>query len=115
NPYSTVVTLATITFGGFSISIFLIARRLFKVDIGYAVFVTVFVIFQLAVLRTTWDLHRDVFALTITFFAILLIHKDSESKKTMRLDWKVVLLTTILCVLIVSTDRMIGLLFIMTL
>jgi hypothetical protein len=115
NPYSIVVILATITFGGFSISIFLIARRLFKVDIGYSVFVTVFVIFQLAVLRTTWDLHRDVLALTITFFLIVLIHKDSERKKTMGLDWKVILLATILCVLVVSTDRMIGLLFIMTL
>jgi len=115
NPYSTVVILATITFGGFSISIFLLARRLLKVDIGYSVFVTVFVIFQLAVLRTTWDLHRDVFALTITFFAIVLIHKASERKKTMRLDWKVILLATILCVLVVSTDRMIGLLFMMTL
>jgi len=115
NPYSTVVILATITFGGFSISIFLIARRLFKVDIGYSIFVTVFVIFQLAVLRTTWDLHRDVLALTITFFAIVLIHKDSERKETMRIDWKVILLATILCVLVVSTDRMIGLLFIMTL
>lgn len=115
NPYSTVVILATITFGGFSISIFLISRKLFKVDIGYAVFVTVFVIFQLAVLRTTWDLHRDVLALTITFFTIVLIHKVSERKKTIRLEWKMILLATILCVIIASTDRMIGFLFIMTL
>ena len=114
-PYSTVVIFATVIFGVFTVSIFLVARKLLKVDIRYAFFVTVFVIFQMAVLRTTWDLHRDVLALTMMFFVFVIIYRESERKRSKNLNWKFILLALILCVLIVSTARIVGSLFVVSL
>ena len=113
-PYSIVVIFAIIIFGVFTVSVFLIGRKLLKADIRCAFFVTVFVIFQMAVLRTTWDLHRDVFALTMMLFVFVLIYR-SDKKETKNLDWKFILLALILCVLIVSSARIVGSLFVMSL
>ena len=113
-PYSIVVISAVIIFGVFAVSVFLIARKLLKADIRCAFFVTVFVIFQMAVLRTTWDLHRDVFALSMMLFVFVLIYR-SDKKETKNLDWKFILLALILCVLIVSSARIVGSLFVMSL
>ena len=110
-PHTTVIIFATVTFGFFAVSVFLIARKLLKLDSKYAFFVTTFVIFQIAVLRTTWDLHRDVFALTMMLFAFVLIYRESEKNEPKNLDWKFIL-TLILCVLTVSTARVVGSLFI---
>jgi hypothetical protein len=101
-------------FGFFAVSVFLIARKLLKVDSRYAFFVTAFVIFQIAVLRTTWDLHRDVFALTMMLFVFVLIYRESEKNEPGELDWKFIL-TLILCVLTVSSARMVGSLFVVSL
>ncbi len=113
-PHTTVVIFATVTFGFFAVSVFLIARKLLKVDSRYAFFVTVFVVFQISVLRTTWDLHRDVFALTLMLFVFVLIYRESEKNEPKNLDWKFIL-TLILCVLSVSTARIVGSLFIVSL
>jgi hypothetical protein len=113
-PHTTVVIFATVTFGFFAVSVFLIARKLLKVDSRYAFFVTAFVIFQISVLRTTWDLHRDVFALTLMLFVFVLIYRESEKNEPKNLDWKFIL-TLILCVLTVSTARIVGSLFIVSL
>jgi hypothetical protein len=78
-------------------------------------FVTDFAIFQMAVLRTTWDLHRDGLALTMMFFVVVLIYKESERKGTKNLNWKFILLALILCVLVVSTARIVGSLFVVSL
>jgi hypothetical protein len=113
-PHSTVVIFATMMFGFFAVSVFLIARKLLKVDSRYAFFVTVFVIFQMAVLRTTWDLHRDVFALTMMLFVFVLIYRESEKNEPKNLEWKFILIL-ILCVLTVSTARIVGSLFVVSL
>ena len=112
-PYCIVVIFAIIIFGVFAVSIFLISRKLLKANIRCAFFVTVFVIFQMAVLRTTWDLHRDVFALTMMFFVFVLIYRKTNDNKN--LDWRFILLALFLCVLIVSTARIVGSLFVMSL
>ncbi len=113
-PHTTVVIFATVTFGFFSVSVCLIARKVLKVDSKNAFFVTAFVIFQIAVLRTTWDLHRDVFALTMMLFVFALIYRESEKNEPKNLGWKFIL-TIILCVLTVSTARIVGSLFIVSL
>jgi hypothetical protein len=113
-PHSTVVIFATMMFGFFALSVFSIAWKLLKVDIRYAFFVTVFVIFQMAVLRTTWDLHRDVFALTMMLFVFVLIYRESERNEPKNLDWKFIL-ALILCVLTVSSARIVGSLFVVSL
>jgi hypothetical protein len=113
-PHTTVIIFAIVMFGFFAVSVFLIARKLLKVDSRYAFFVTAFVIFQIAVLRTTWDLHRDVFALTMMLFVFVLIYRESEKNEPGELDWKFIL-TLILCVLTVSSARMVGSLFVVSL
>ncbi|HET7147409.1 MAG TPA: hypothetical protein VFI73_02815 [Candidatus Nitrosopolaris sp.] len=114
-PYSTIVIFAIIIFGVFTVSIFSIARKLLKADMRYAFFITVFVIFQMAVLRTTWDLHRDVLALAMMFFVFVLIYRESERNGTRNLNWKFILVALVLCVLVVSTARIVGSLFVVSL
>jgi len=48
-------------------------------------------------------------------FVFVLIRRESDKKETKNLDWKFILLALILCVLIVSTARIVGSLFVMSL
>src|SRR5919108_3280222 len=96
-------------FGFFSLTILSIGKHLFRLDNLQSIFLSVFVIFQLAVLRTSWDLHKDMFALTLVFFSLLLILKIPN------LSRKLIALTATLSIISVLADRMIGLLLILTL
>jgi hypothetical protein len=58
----------------------------------------------MAVLRTTWDLHRDVFALAAMMFAFSLIARKNSG-------WKKIVAILALATLTVAADRMIGALF----
>ena len=63
-----------------------------------------FAVFQVAILRTMWDLHKDIFALTTMMFALsLLARKDAT--------WKTFALSIAFASLTVAADRMIGILF----
>jgi hypothetical protein len=115
NAYLVVVGLAIAIFGFFTVSIFLIARKMLKTDIKFALFITIFVIFQMAVLRTTWDLHRDVLAISMMLCVFVLINKGSERRRIRELDWKSVFLAMVMCALIVTTARIIGSLFVISL
>ena len=66
-----------------------------------SVFLATFTVFQMAVLRTFWDLHRDVLALTATLFIFCLLSRKNAG-------WKVPSITLALTALTVSADRMIG-------
>jgi hypothetical protein len=102
--YSVVVAVVIVMTGIFGISIFYLGRTLLKLGIGHSAFIAIFVILQLAVLRTTWDLHRDIFALTIMMFVFsLLSRKDA--------GWKPLALVLGLTTLAVAADRMVGALF----
>src|ERR1044072_3020643 len=46
----------------FSLAIFSIGRNLLRLDNLQSIFLSIFVIFQFGVLRTSWDLHKDMFA-----------------------------------------------------
>lgn len=101
----TVVSVATVTFGAFGMSIFVVSRSL-HLSVKQSVFVTTFVIFQMAVLRTAWDLHRDIFALTTMMFIFsLLLSRRQDS------NWKRILVIFALTTFTVATDRMVGILF----
>jgi len=69
-------------FGVFAISLFFVAQRLLKINVAYSILLTIFVIFQLAVLRTTWDLHRDIFGLAPMFLTFSLIQTKKENPKS---------------------------------
>jgi hypothetical protein len=108
SAHSVVVAAAIIMFGVFGSSVFYIARSLLKLGVGYSVFLAVFVIIQMAVLRTAWDLHRDIFALATMMLAFCLVSRKD-------IGWKELAALLALSSLTVAADRMIGALFCMSL
>jgi hypothetical protein len=102
--HSIVVGVAILMAGVFGMSVFYMGRALLKLGISQSFFLATFAIFQMAVLRTTWDLHRDVFALATMMFAFSLLGRKDAS-------WKVLVQTVALATLTVAADRMVGALF----
>ena len=102
--YSVVVAVVIVMTGIFGISLFYLGRTLLKLGISHSAFIAIFAILQLAVLRTTWDLHRDIFALTIMIFVFSLLSRKNAG-------WKPLALILVLTILTVASDRMIGALF----
>jgi hypothetical protein len=98
-------------FGLFAVSVFFVGQRLFGLGISYSIFLTVFVIFQLAILRTTWDLHRDVFALSTTFLTFSLIYKIKQKK----VNWSIILVAMTLSAVSVISNGLNGSLFVVSL
>ncbi len=109
DPRLVISTSIVLVFGSFSLVIFSIGRNLLRLNNLQSIFLSIFVIFQLAVLRTSWDLHKDMLALTLTFFCLLYVSKIPNVSK------KMVALITSLSILSVLADRMIGLLLSVTL
>jgi hypothetical protein len=106
-PPAVVTSVAMAIAGIFGVSLFYIGRTLFNLRIIQSVFLATFTIFQMSVLRTFWDLHRDVLALAAMLFVFsLLSRKDS--------GWKVLSITLALTVITVAVDRMIGALLCMS-
>ena len=104
---TTVSTFATLIFGLFAVSIFSLGKVIFKGSNVSSVLVSLFVIVQIPVLRTTWDLHRDMFALTMMFFAIsILIYLRNTNPS--RFPSLAVILSLLFTVLSVISDRMVG-------
>lgn len=109
-PPNIVVPLAAILlYGFFSISVYQIYRRIFQLEYDSSFFLSLFVIFQTSLLRTTWDLHKDMVSLTTMLFAISLGLSNRYVSKSL------FLVVLSLCIISALTDRMIGLLLIGTL
>jgi hypothetical protein len=102
-PPSIVVFVAVAMAGIFGVSLFYIGRNLLNLRIIQSLFLATFTVFQMAVLRTFWDLHRDVLALTTMLFVFCLLSKKDAG-------WKVVSITLAMTAVTVSADRMIGVL-----
>jgi len=102
---SFVVSAAIVIMTGlFGVSIYYLGRNLLKLGINHSTFIAIFAIVQLAILRTSWDFHRDIFALTIMMFILALLSKRSAG-------WKHLALILALTTLTVAADRMVGALF----
>jgi hypothetical protein len=102
-PPSVVVFVAAAMAGIFGVSLFYIGRNLLNLRITQSLFLATFTVFQMAVLRTFWDLHRDVLALTTMLFVFCLLSKKDAG-------WKVVSIMLALTAVTVAADRMIGVL-----
>jgi hypothetical protein len=102
--YPVVVAVIIVMTGIFGISLFYLGRTLLKLGISHSAYIAIFAIVQLAVLRTTWDFHRDIFALTMMMFIFSLFSRRSEG-------WKPLALILVLATLTVAADRMVGALF----
>ncbi len=77
HPQGLVLSLSSITYGLFSVSIYLLLK-VKGLDLKPALLMTVFILFQISALRTTWDLQKDILALSFTFLIIYLIIKDRK-------------------------------------
>jgi hypothetical protein len=102
--YSVVVAVVIVMTGIFGISLFYLGRTVLKLGISHSAFIAIFAILQLAVLRTTWDLHRDIFALSIMIFVFSLLSRKNAGGKPLAL-------ILVLTILTVAADRMVGALF----
>jgi hypothetical protein len=102
--YSVIVAVIIAMTGIFGVSIFYLGRTLLKLGISHSAFIAIFAILQLAVLRTTWDFHRDIFALTTMMFVFSLLSRNNAG-------WKPLALILGLTTLTVAADRMVGALF----
>ena len=109
DPRLVISASIVLVFGFFSLVIYSIGKNLLHLNNLQSIFLSVFVIFQLAVLRTSWDLHKDMLALTLTFFCLLYISKIPNVSK------KMIAVIVSLSILSVLADRMIGLLLSLTL
>ena len=110
SPHFVVTTFAILTYGIFGVSIYFIGRKILKININHSMYLAFFVIFQLTVLRTTWDLHRDLFSLStmLLLFSIIYERKDINNKI-------VVIASLILAAITAISDRMVGLLCVLSL
>jgi hypothetical protein len=95
-----VAAVAVGVFGFFGMSLYCVGRSLLKLGIASSVFVAIFVVVQMAVLRTAWDLHRDVFALAAMMLVFSLLGRNN--------GWKGIVVILALAALSVAADRMIG-------
>ena len=91
-----------ILFGLFSLVIYSIGKNIFHLSNNQSIFLSLFVIFQVSLLRTSWDLHKDMFALSIALFCLSSLARIPSVSKHIRY--------TILPLSIISilSDRMIG-------
>jgi hypothetical protein len=92
-----------ILYGVFSVSLFIMSRRLFGLGEYYSLFLTLFIIFQLPVLRTSWDLHKDILSLALFMISISLILPLRP-----KLGWYSLIGSTVTASVAVSLDKMIG-------
>ncbi len=109
DPRLVISTSIVLVFGLFSLVIFSIGRNRLRLNNLQSIFLSIFLMFQLAVLRTSCDLHKDMLALTLTFFCLLYISKIPNVSK------KMIAVIASLSILSALADRMIGLLLSLTL
>jgi|SRR5437867_5737704 len=70
DPRIVITASAVMIFGSFSLVIYSIAKKIFHLNNFQSIFLSFFVIFQVSLLRTSWDLHKDMLALTITLYCL---------------------------------------------
>ena len=111
NPQALMLSLSSITYGLFSVSIYLLLKGL---NLKPALFMTVFILFQISALRTTWDLQKDILALSFTFLIIYLILED---RKAYFFNIRIIHFGIIISLVILTflTDNMIAFLLIISL
>ena len=102
DPRIVITASAVMIFGSFSLVICSIARNIFHLNNFQSIFLSFFVIFQVSLLRTSWDLHKDMLALTITLYCLSYLGTISNVSK------RIMLTILPLSIISVLSDRMIG-------
>ena len=109
-PQALVIASAIILYGIFSISVFSISRKILGLSELYSLYLTLFVIFQLPVLRTAWDLHKDIFSLALLLIALSLLYPVRA-----KIGRYSIITSYIAASIAVSLDKMVGALFVASL
>lgn len=79
NLYYSFLASSILLYGIFSSTIFLLSYKVNKQSLNGSFYISVFVIFQLPILRISWDLFRDLFSLIfLNIFLILIAHMISK-------------------------------------
>jgi len=114
----TVVGAAIVIFGALSASLFCVGRSLLGLGSPKSLILAGGVILQISVLRTTWDLHRDVFALAMFLFMLCLIPRIDNTRRVRPKEsagLHLVVLLLILSAIVAGTNRITGFLCCITL
>src|ERR671921_417351 len=106
SPHFLVSSAGVILYGFFSVSLFLISRKLLRFNEIYGVYLALFVILQLPVLRTSWDLQKDILALTLLLISVSLI------PLRVKIGTRSIIGSCVAASIAVSVDKMVGTLFV---
>jgi hypothetical protein len=108
---SLIICLSSITYGIFSVSIYLLLKGL---NLKPAWYMTIFILFQISALRTSWDLQKDILALSFTFLIFYLI---LDNRKAYYYKIRIIHFGLIISLVIITllTDNMISFLLIISL
>jgi hypothetical protein len=106
SPHFLVSSSGIILYGLFSVSLFLTSRRLLRLNSIYSAYLALFVILQLPVLRTSWDLHKDILALTLLLTSVSLIPLRAK------IGTRSIIGSYVAASIAVSVDKMVGILFV---
>ena len=101
SPHAVVTSVAVAMAGVFGLGLFYTGRTILNLPINQSLFLATFTVLQMSVLRTFWDLHRDVMALAGMLFIFCLLGRNDTG-------WKVLSITLALTAITVAADRMIG-------
>jgi hypothetical protein len=102
-------------YGFFATTIFLLSRNILKQSLNRSLLYSVFVVYQLSVLRISWDLYRDLLSLIFFHVFLLLIDHIKCSQNVKRLDYVLSNASVFfISVVTVFSDRMIGILLILS-
>lgn len=104
---TTIASFSIFVYGLFSISIFSVGKAITKNNDVSATLLSLFVIVQIPVLRTAWDLHRDIFSLAMMFFAISILIRI-HNHHFIRYPFRSLIPCLFFTILSVISDRMAG-------
>lgn len=109
--HNLIIGLSSTLYGLFSASVYLLLREL---NIKPVMLMTIFILFQISALRISWDLQKDILALTFTFLINYLIIKDIKSNlnKSKMVNFSMI---GLLLIISIFTDTMISFLLIISL
>src|SRR5918994_7583282 len=110
SPHVLVSSAGVILYGFFSVSLFLTSRKLLRFNEIYCAYLALFVILQLPVLRTSWDLQKDIFALSFLLISVSLIGPSRIRIEHLRLTGSFIAAS-----IAVFVDKMVGVLFVSSL
>jgi hypothetical protein len=102
-----------VLYGSLSVTTFLLVSGVLRQSVSKSILFAIFVIFQLSVLRMTWDLHRDILALVCLNLSLVTINhlKLNHFNRCVLLQYITV---SVLYLVTLFSDRMMGVLLIIS-